>query len=248
MSFSPEDKFVDNETTGSSASSTNLNRIQRSESFGVAALLAAAGGILDAYTYICRGGVFANAQTGNIVLVGIAAANRDARGMLTALMPVVAFIIGVFLTEIIHSKHKKDDEGPFHWRHNVLLMEIGLLIIAALIPIGQYNRIVTTLISAVCAIQVQTFRKVHGFGFASTMCTGNMRSGTEALLQYIQKKDGNSLHKVLCYYGICAIFVVGAFAGGIASSINQRLTLPLAIVLYAAAFLLMTSWEKLIRK
>ncbi len=168
--------------------------------------------------------------------------------MLTALMPVVAFIIGVFLTEIIHSIHKKDDEGPFHWRHNVLLMEIGLLIIAPQIPIGQYNRIVTTLISAVCAIQVQTFRKVHGFGFASTLCTGNMRSGTEALLQYIQNKDGNSLHKVLCYYGICAIFVVGAFAGGIASSINQRLTLPLAIVLYAAAFLLMTSWEKLIRK
>ena len=40
--------------------------IQRSESLTAAALLALAGGLLDAYTYLCRGGVFANAQTGNI--------------------------------------------------------------------------------------------------------------------------------------------------------------------------------------
>ena len=35
------------------------------------ALLAAAGGLLDAYTYLSRGGVFANAETGNMVLFGI---------------------------------------------------------------------------------------------------------------------------------------------------------------------------------
>ena len=36
--------------------------IQLSESFSVAIVLAIAGGFLDAYTFICRGGVFANAQ------------------------------------------------------------------------------------------------------------------------------------------------------------------------------------------
>ena len=33
---------------------------QPSDTFAVAALLALAGGFLDAYTYLCRGGVFAN--------------------------------------------------------------------------------------------------------------------------------------------------------------------------------------------
>ena len=47
---------------------------QRSESFAAAALLALSGGLLDAYTYLCRGGVFANAQTGNMVLLAIRAA------------------------------------------------------------------------------------------------------------------------------------------------------------------------------
>ena len=48
-----------------------------SESYLVGVLLAIAGGYLDVYTYICRGGVFANAQTGNIVLLGISMADQN---------------------------------------------------------------------------------------------------------------------------------------------------------------------------
>lgn len=50
------------------------NKKHISESFRLAAVLALVGGFLDAYTYICRGQVFSNAQTGNIVLVGLALA------------------------------------------------------------------------------------------------------------------------------------------------------------------------------
>ena len=42
------------------------NKKHISESFRLAAVLALVGGFLDAYTYICRGQVFSNAQTGNI--------------------------------------------------------------------------------------------------------------------------------------------------------------------------------------
>ena len=42
-----------------------------SESVRLGVLLAIVGGFLDGYTFICRGGVFANAQTGNIVLFGV---------------------------------------------------------------------------------------------------------------------------------------------------------------------------------
>ena len=43
-------------------------RLQMSESFFLTAILAIVGGFLDAYSYLMRGHVFANAQTGNIVL------------------------------------------------------------------------------------------------------------------------------------------------------------------------------------
>ena len=40
-----------------------------SESFLIAGILSVSGGLQDAYTYMYRGKVFANAQTGNIVLL-----------------------------------------------------------------------------------------------------------------------------------------------------------------------------------
>ena len=55
----------------------NEHEKQMSESFKLGALLAIVGGFLDVYTYICRGQVFSNAQTGNIVLVGLSLAQSD---------------------------------------------------------------------------------------------------------------------------------------------------------------------------
>ena len=44
---------------------------QISESIELGALLAISGGMMDAYSYIERGEVFANAQTGNMLLFGV---------------------------------------------------------------------------------------------------------------------------------------------------------------------------------
>ena len=44
---------------------------QTSESIELAAILAFSGGLMDAYSYLARGKVFANAQTGNILLFGV---------------------------------------------------------------------------------------------------------------------------------------------------------------------------------
>lgn len=47
------------------------------ESVPFCMLLAVVGGFLDAYTFVGRGGVFCNAQTGNIVLIGVYTATRQ---------------------------------------------------------------------------------------------------------------------------------------------------------------------------
>ena len=45
--------------------------VATAKSVRLGVLLAAVGGFLDAYTYVTRGGVFAGAQTGNVVLLGV---------------------------------------------------------------------------------------------------------------------------------------------------------------------------------
>ena len=68
---------------------------QRSESFRATAMLAVAGGFLDAYTYLCRGQVFANAQTGNMVLLAIRLAEGSWAQAFHYLMPILAFALGI---------------------------------------------------------------------------------------------------------------------------------------------------------
>ena len=73
---------------------------QPSDTFAVAALLAVAGGFLDAYTYLCRGGVFANAQTGNMVLLAVRASEGRWREAAAYLAPILAFALGAVLGDL----------------------------------------------------------------------------------------------------------------------------------------------------
>lgn len=65
-----------------------------------------------------------------------------------------------------------------------------------------------------CAMQVQAFRKVNGYAFASTMCIGNLRSCVESLCAYGRTRDKHILQKAFSYLGIIILFAVGAALGG----------------------------------
>src|ERR1700744_6768357 len=67
----------------------------------VACLLSLSGGFLDAFTYIGHGGVFANAMTGNVVLLGVSATAGDWGQALNHVPPLIAFLIGVFVAQAI---------------------------------------------------------------------------------------------------------------------------------------------------
>ena len=185
---------------------------QYSESLRIGILLALAGSFLDAYTYLCRGKVFANAQTGNMVMLGISFLEGNTTNVIKYIIPIIAFAIGVLLAEII--RHRLLEHEKIHWRQAVLAIEIVLLIFVAFIP---YDYIANTLISLICAMQVESFRKFHGNAYATTMCTGNLRSGTEKLVIFIKNKDRKHLKIALQYYFIIFIFCFGAFIGGIFS-------------------------------
>ena len=88
-------------------------RLKMYESFFVGAVLAVIGGYLDAYTYIARGQVFANAQTGNVVLLGLRAADGEWARALMYLMPIIAFALGIFLSESIR---RHFDGGKLYWQ------------------------------------------------------------------------------------------------------------------------------------
>lgn len=151
---------------------------QMSESFLTAAFLSVSGGLQDAYTYIFRGKVFANAQTGNIVLLSQSIIDKDFVRAIHYLVPLLFFALGIAIAECIHVKFQRIQH--IHWRQLVLVLEILLLLVVGFLP-TRLNLLANAMVSFSCAMQVQSFRKVNGYAFASTMCIGNIRSGTDAL-------------------------------------------------------------------
>lgn len=185
-----------------------------SQSFFVGSILAMVGGFLDSYTYLSRGHVFANAQTGNIVLFGLGLVNKNIVKALYYFVPIMSFVLGVIAAEFIRNKFK----GKFqlHWRQIVILFEAITLFCVAFIPIDMAAN---CLVSFVCSLQVESFRKLHGNPFATTMCTGNLRSGTENLFFGILKKDKTHVKHSVEYFLIILFFICGAGIGALATDL-----------------------------
>lgn len=157
-------------------------RGQMSDSFRAAVFIILSGGFQDAYTYTCRGEVFANAQTGNIVLLSTALYGREWQTVLKYLVPVLSFLVGTAVAEFIHIKLKCYEK--LHWRQIILLLEILLLFSVGFLP-AKVEPLANAFVSFVCALQVQTFHKVRGHAYASTMCIGNMRAGHRGALRLL---------------------------------------------------------------
>ena len=191
------------------------NKIQTSETFVLSAILAMSGGFQDAYTYNVRKEVFSNAQTGNIVLMSQHIMMGELMKGLSYLFPVVAFALGVLVAERIGHRYK--GAKRIHWRQIIVAIEIVIFLFAVGFIPERYDMLATMLVSFSCSMQVQAFRKVNGYGYASTMCIGNLRSGTESLSIYLREKQHGALKKAAHYYGIIFIFAIGAGIGGICS-------------------------------
>ena len=101
---------------------------QMSEAFITALFLSVSGGLQDVYTYLYRGKVFANAQTGNIVLMAVKLFAGKWGEALRYLIPLCAFALGIFVAEFIRLKLKRMQW--LHWRQLVVLFEILLLFIS----------------------------------------------------------------------------------------------------------------------
>ena len=121
---------------------------QMSESFLTAVFLSLSGGLQDAYTYLFRGKVFANAQTGNIVLLSTNIMDGRWDKVLHYLVPLCAFALGVLAAEKMREHFQVMQR--LHWRQLVVLGEVLLLFAVGFLPQSQ-NLLANAIVSFSCA-------------------------------------------------------------------------------------------------
>ena len=192
-------------------------------------LLTISGGLQDAYSYFVRGEVFSNAQTGNIVLMSTYVAKGNWHRALHYLIPVLAFAMGIFIAERLHARFK----------------DVGF------IPLGgSYDFVANALSSCACAMQVQSFRKVNSYPYASTMCIGNMRSAMESISAYMRIGDKSLLRKSLQYFLTIFVFACGAGIGGAYSLYigNEFIWISCALLLICFVLMFIKSENDMMRE
>ena len=189
---------------------------QMSESFLTAVFLSLSGGLQDAYTYLFRGKVFANAQTGNIVLLSANIMDGQWDRVLHYLVPLCAFALG----------------------------EVLLLFVVGFLPQEQ-NLLANAIVSFSCAMQVQAFRKVNGYAFASTMCIGDLRSGVEAFCIWRKTREPKAKDRMMRYFGIILLFAVGAGIGSVGAARLAGKTIWISCGLLLVSFALMFIREEI---
>ena len=88
--------------------------------------LTAVAGFFGAFTYLLRGNVFCNAQTGNVVLMGMALGSGQWRHALYYLIPTTAYIAGAFYSELLPNpvKHRL----PIRWETLLIAVEIAAVL------------------------------------------------------------------------------------------------------------------------
>jgi uncharacterized membrane protein YoaK (UPF0700 family) len=181
------------------------------ESIQLGMLLALVGGFLDAYTFVCRGGVFANAQTGNLVFIGVQVyAGHFVQALLTT-VPIFAFILGVFLAEII--KERWSTTSVRQAEKIILLLEMLVLFVIGFVPSTVPHAFVTIAIAFVASVQTASFKRLVDSPYSTTMCTGNLRSASEFAYRAIRKKDKVASVRAQRYTLVLLWFVLGSFLG-----------------------------------
>ena len=208
------------------------SKTQMSESFRTATALALVGGFLETYTFLLHGHVFANAQTGNIALCGLAIAEADWTRALKYATPVMSFALGVCSVEWVRNHWPL---AGMHWRQSVILVEVVLLSGCFFLRGTAQDMLANLLVSIVCAFQVQALRKVRGTSYASTMCTGNLRAATVAWIAWRRTGQVEARRQSLCYAGVISVFLIGsALAVPFVRLMREKaIALPMAFLLVA---------------
>lgn len=207
---------------------------QVSESIEVGVILAVVGGFMDVYSYMGRGGVFANAQTGNILLVGVHISEGNFDLAARFLFPVLCFAVGIMASDLVHERFS----SLMHWRQVTVFVEAVILLGVSLIG-SDLNVPANCLTSLACGMQVESFRKIHGHGIATTMCIGNLRSALQSVDDYMITRKRRFLENGLLYFSVIMCFVVGAVLGNWCLDRFGLTSIALCSLLLLGAFFLM---------
>lgn len=177
------------------------------ESWVVYRLLMAAGGLLGTFTYTLRGGIFCNAQTGNVVLLAMALGNARWGEAAYYFIPITAYMLGAFVSELLYERMRT---ARLRWETALVAAEMGVIFLLGLLPDSVPFQVTQVAVNFICSMQYNTFRQANGVAVATTFCTNHIRQIGIHLAKWSKKRDSAFTRRM----GNHAIMLLSFVAGG----------------------------------
>ena len=206
----------------------------RCESRHIYYLLMLSGGMMGAYTFLMRGGVFCNAQTANVLMMAIAFGQGRWSDGLYYLIPIFAYMLGSFLSEILPVPVQK--RSFLRWETMLIGIEALILLGIGFIPLTVPDQVVQVLVNFIASMQYNTFRQAEGVPMATTFCTNHVRQVGLAAAKAVRQHSLKSLKRGGRHLAMVFSFLLGCVSvtllSGFLGAGTVWLTLvPLGIIL-----------------
>jgi uncharacterized membrane protein YoaK (UPF0700 family) len=205
--------------------------MDRQRALVTSALATAAGGTIDAWVYLAHGHVFANSQSGNMVLMGVALAGGDVARAATHLPSLLAFVAGVLASRLSGELLKRN---LLNSRNVRLCLECVLLVALGLFAHRIPDRAVTACVGFIAGVQITSLSHIGSWSFNMGMTTGNLRDGVSSLARALTACAEEWPHAGTMVV-LCFAFGVGAAGGAWLTPRLGGATLVAVAALIAAA-------------
>lgn len=168
------------------------------------------GGYYGGYTYNIRGGVFANAQTANLLLLAMNLGNGNFRKAAYYLIPFSAYFLGIVVSEILAKEIKRF--RLLRWDTILVAVELIAVLLLGAMPAEWPDQICQVCLNFLCAMQFNTFRQAEGIGMATTFCTNHLRQFASNLVRFLRhREDSGSFRKFSLHGSMLLVFMLGVF-------------------------------------
>ena len=195
--------------------------------------------MMGLYTYNLRGGVFSNAQTGNIVMMSLAFGEGRFSEGIYYFIPFTAYVLGTIISEILPEKVRA--AHFVRWDTLLVGIEIFALIMVGLMPLTWPNQIVQVIINFLCSMQFNTFRQAEGVPMATTFLTNHVRQIGISIARVIKHHELESEARVKAWRH--AKLILAFFTGGVimtfASNYIQEKSIWLAVIPLSVCFIVL---------
>jgi uncharacterized membrane protein YoaK (UPF0700 family) len=215
-------------------------RSQPSASLSTALALSLSAGMLDAFTFVGHGRVFASAMTGNLVLFGVDSV-QGRRVAIDHLWPILAFVVGVFAANLL-SRRSARRLGLRSPQRAAVLIEIGVLVTVSLLPAGFKDQFLVAFLTVGTAMQNASFRTVGPRSYNSIIMTGNLQNFAYGLAAGLLPYDRATLRGVAYLAAVVVSFLAGATLGALLTPHLGNLTTLVPAAVLAVVFVHLL-WE-----